>query len=40
MDFYNPYMVPHTILWGYYNFPRNANKIQFVDEISTSGKIC
>ena len=38
MDFYSPYMVPYMILWGNYNFPRGTNKIQFFDEISTSGK--
>ena len=38
MDLYDPYMVPYTIPWGYYNFPRSTNKIQFFDEISTSGK--
>ena len=31
-------MIPHTIAQGNYNFPRNTNKIQFFDEISTSGK--
>ena len=40
MDLYNPYMVPHTIPWGNYDFPRSTNKISFFDEISTSGKIC
>ena len=40
MDFYSPYMVPYMILWGNYNFPRNTNKIQFFDEISSSGKNC
>ena len=35
---YDPYMVPYTIPYGYYNLPRSANKIQFFDEISTSGK--
>ena len=38
MDLYDPYMVPHTISWGDYNFPRSTNKIQFFDEISTSVK--
>ena len=38
MDFYSPYMVPYMIPWGNYNFPRSTNKIQFFDEISTSGK--
>ena len=27
MDLYDPYMVPHTISWGNYNFPRSTNKI-------------
>ena len=40
MDLYDPYMVPHTISWGNYNFPRSTNKIQFFDKISTSGRIC
>ena len=38
MDLYDPYMVPHTIPWVYYNFPRSTNKIPFFDKISTSGK--
>ena len=38
MDLYDPYMVPHTILWGNYYFPRSTNKIQFYDKISTSVK--
>ena len=38
MDLYDPYMVPHTIPWGNYNFPRSTNKIQFFDKISTSVK--
>ena len=38
MDLYDPYMVPYTIIYGYYNFPRSTNKIQFFDEISISGK--
>ena len=38
MDLYDPYMVPYTIPYGYYNLPRSANKIQFFNEISTSGK--
>ena len=38
MDLYSPLMIPHTIAQGNYNFPRNTNKIQFFDEISTSGK--
>ena len=33
-------MVPLTFPWGNYNFPRGTNKIQFFDDISTSGKIC
>ena len=37
MDLYDPYMVPHTISWGNYNFPRSTN-IQFFDKISTSVK--
>ena len=32
-------LFPHTIPWGYYNFPRGTNNIQFFDIISTSGKI-
>ena len=32
-------MVPYTIPWGNFNFPRSTNKIQFFDEISTSEKI-
>ena len=40
MDLYDPYMVPYTILQGYYNFPRSTNKIPFFDKISTSGRIC
>ena len=40
MDLYDLYMVPNTILQGYYNFPRSINKIPFFDKISTSGKIC
>ena len=32
-------MVPLTIPQGNYNFPRGTNKIQFFDEISTSGKM-
>ena len=35
---YSSYMVLYKILWGNYNFPRSTNKIQFFDEISTSGK--
>ena len=31
-------MVPYTLTWGNFNFPRSTNKIQFFDEISTSGK--
>ena len=38
MDLYDPYMVPYTILYGYYNLPRSTNKIQFFNEISKSGK--
>ena len=38
MDLYDPYMVPHTISLGNYNFPRSTNKIQFFDKISTSVK--
>ena len=38
MDLYDLYMVPYTILYGYYNFPRSINKIQFFDEISISRK--
>ena len=38
MDLYDPHMVPYTIPYGYYDFPRSTNKIQFFDEISTSGK--
>ena len=38
MDLYDPYMVPYTIPYGYYNLPRSTNKIQFFNEISTSGK--
>ena len=38
MDLYDPYMVPYTIPYWYYNFPKSTNKIQFFDEISTSGK--
>ena len=38
MDLYDPFMVPHTIPWGNYNFPRSTNKIQFFDKISTSLK--
>ena len=30
MDLYDPYMVPCTILQGYYNFPRSTNKIPFL----------
>ena len=37
MDLYDPYMDPYTIPLGYY---RSTNKIQFFDEISTSGKVC
>ena len=40
MDFYNLYMVCHTIPQGNYNFERSTNKISFFDEFSTSGKIC
>ena len=40
MDLYDPYMVPYTVLQGYYNFPRSTNKIPFFDKISTSGRIC
>ena len=39
MDFYDPYMVPSSIPYGYYSFPRSTNKIPFFDEISTCGKI-
>ena len=28
MDLYDPYMVPYTIPYGYYNLPRSTNKIQ------------
>ena len=38
MHLYDPHMVPHTIPWGNYNFPRNTHKIQFFDKISTSVK--
>ena len=38
MDLYDPYMVPHTISWWNYNFPRSTNKIKFFDKISTSVK--
>ena len=38
MDLYDPYMIPQTISWGNYNFPRSTNKIQFFDKISTSVK--
>ena len=38
IDLYDPYMVPHTISWGNYYFPRSTNKIQFFDKISTSVK--
>ena len=38
MDLYDPYMVPYTIPCGYYNLPRSTNKIQFFNEISTSGE--
>ena len=27
MDLYDPYMVPYTICYRYYNFPRSTNKI-------------
>ena len=30
IDLYDPYMVPYTIPWGYYNFPRSTNKIPFL----------
>ena len=40
MDLYDPYMVPYSIPWGYYNFPRSTNQIPFFNEIFTSGKIC
>ena len=40
MDLYDPHMVPHTIPWGNYYFPRSTNKIQFFDKIFISGKIC
>ena len=39
MDFYDPYMVPYSIPYGYCNIPRDINKIPFFDEISTCGKI-
>ena len=38
MDLYDLYMVPHTIPWGNYNFPRSTNKIKFFDKIPTSVK--
>ena len=38
MDLCDPYMVPHTISWGNYNFQRSTNKIQFFDKIFTSVK--
>ena len=38
MDLYDPYMVPYTIPYGYYNLPRSTNKIPFFNEISTSRK--
>ena len=38
MDFYNLYMVSHTIPYGNYYFERSTNKIQFFNEFSTSGK--
>ena len=38
MDLYEPHMVPHTISWGNYNFPKSTNKIQFFDKIFTSEK--
>ena len=38
MDLYDPYMIPHTISWGNYNFPRSTSKIPFFDKISTSVK--
>ena len=30
IDFYNLYMVTHTISWGNYNFERSTNKIPFL----------
>ena len=39
MDLYNLHMVPHTIPWRNFNFPRSTDKIQFFDKISSSGKI-
>ena len=38
MDLCDPYMVPYTIPYGYYNLPRSTNKIQFINEIFTSRK--
>ena len=40
MDLYDPYMVPYSIHYGYYNLPRSAKKIKFFNEISSSGKNC
>ena len=40
MDLYDLYIVPYMIPWGNFNFPRSTNKIQFFDEVSTSGKNC
>ena len=40
VDLHDPYMVPYTIIHGYYYFPRSTSKIPFLDKISTSGRIC
>ena len=40
MDLYDPHMISYSIPLGYYNFPRGTNKIQFFEEISTSGNNC
>ena len=38
IDLYDPCMVPYTIPYGFYDLSRSANKIQFFNKISTSGK--
>ena len=40
IDFYSPYMVPHMILWGNYNFPRSTNNLNLLMKFPHVGKNC
>ena len=39
MDLYDPYIVPHTIPLGYFNFPRSTNKLNFLTKFRHLEKI-